>query len=272
MKSLAFIFSLLLTQFSFAITKSDTLYVNFFQNLPFTYNESGIMKGIEIDIINEYVLWLKSKKQVNVVVKYNAFTDFDSFCQNTKIAKKNTLGLGALTINAERKKEVDFTNAFIKNVAFCITNGNSLDIKTKNVDDIVKVLGNMTALTMTNSSLNKYVLELKKKYVPELKISYQPNQQKILDEIAKNVLNFGYVDAVSFWIYLKNNPGKFLRMQKILNQSKEELGFIAPKGSEHIVLFNEFFSGPEGFKSSKAYRSILEKYLGSYMTQNMAIN
>lgn len=234
--------------------------------------EGGINKGIEIDILNEYVLWLKSKKKFNITLKYVAFTDFDAFYTATKTSKKNTFGLGSVTISSERATEIDFTAAYLKNVAFCVTNGHAPDVKTKSGDEIMRSLGTMNALTVANSSLNKYVLELKKNYLPDLKITYKSDEIKILDEISKNVLCFGYVDAVGFWFYLKNNPGKFLKMQKGLNQSKEELGFILPKGSQHKALFAEFFTGPTGFKNSPGYRAILEKYLGAYMTQNMAIN
>lgn len=239
---------------------------------PFSYLENGQTKGIEIDIVNEYVLWLKSKKKINVILKHVGFQDFESFYNATKNSKKNSFGLGSVTINTERTAEIDFSAAYLKNVAFCVTNGHAPDVKTKTVDEIMRSLGSMSALTVNNTSLNKYVMELKKQYIQDLKITYKTDEIKILDEISKNVLCFGYVDAVGFWFYLKNNPGKFLKMQKILNQSKEELGFIMPKGSQHKVLFNEFFSGPGGFKASPNYRGILEKYLGAYMTQNMAIN
>ncbi len=126
----------------------------------------------------------------------------------------------------------------------------------------------MNALTMMNTSLQKYVNDIKRTYIQDLKVTYHPNEVKILDEISRNVLSFGYVDAIGFWMYLKNNPGKFLKMQKILSQSKDEMGFILPKGSQHKALFNEFFAT---FKTSPTYRAILEKYLGSYMAQNVAI-
>jgi len=45
-----------------------------------------------------------------------------------------------------------------------------------------------------------------------------------------------------------------------------------PKGSQHKALFNEFFASATGFKNNRGYRAILEKYVGSYMTQNLAIN
>lgn len=253
----------------YALAQSDTLRVNYFSQTPFAYGDAYVAKGIEIDILNEYYVWLKTKKKMNVVLKQVPFTDFNSFYNATKKGDKHTIGLGSVTISQERVQEVDFTSPYLKNVAFCVTNGHAPDVKTKSTDEILRSLGSMNALTVNNTSLNKYIMELKKNYIQDLKISYKSDEIKILDEISKNVLAFGYVDAVGFWFYLKNNPGKFLKMQKILNQSKEELGFVLPKGSAHKTLFNEFFSA---FKLSPAYRGILEKYLGAYMTQNMAIN
>lgn len=251
--------------------KEDSLIVNYFENAPFAFREGEHMKGIEMDILQEYVLWLKTRKNMDLKLRYRSFTDFESFLNSTRSGSKNSMGLGTLTINQERKKDMDFTDPILKNVAFCITNGNAPDVRVKSKDELTRVFGSMTGITIANSSLHGYLLELKKSYLPELKLSFQSSPNRILDEISKNVLQFGYVDAVSFWIYLKQNPGRFLKMQKTLSQAREELGFAMPKGSEHVALFNEFFSGPGGFKYGKTYRAILEKYLGTYMTQNMAI-
>ncbi|WP_317899557.1 substrate-binding periplasmic protein [Aurantibacillus circumpalustris] len=267
MRYFLIIITSVLSSISFAQI-GDTLFVNYYIQTPFAYTDNGSVKGIEVDIVNEYVYWLKSKKKINITLKQVGYTDFNSFYISTK-KSQNSLGLGSVTISQERAMEVDFSSAYLKNVAFCVTNGHAPDVKSKTTDEILRSLGSMSALTINNTSLNRYIVELKKQYIQDLKISYKTDEVKILDEIAKNVLCFGYVDAVGFWFYLKNNPGKFLKMQKILNQSKEELGFVMPKGSQHKALFNEFFAS---FKSTPAYRSILEKYLGAYMTQNMAIN
>ena len=250
----------------------DTLSINYVADPPFISLENNKPTGIEVEIIGEYINWLKTVKKINVAAKYSSFTNFELCYSTTKSANKNTMGIGAITITQERAREVDFTAAYLKNVSFCITNGNAPDIKTKTASEIVKTLGSMTAFTIPNTNLSKYVTEIKKLYINDLKINNQSDQIKVLDEIAKSVLNFGFVDAIEFWFYLKNNPTKFLKMQKPLNQSKEELGFMLPKGSQHKALFNEFFGGPTGFKSSRNYRTILEKYVGSYMTQNMAVN
>jgi len=248
---------------------NDTITINYFVHAPFCYNELEQTKGFEVDIINEYILWLKLTKKQNVAVKYKSFTDNNLLYSTTKASSKNTIGLGSIIINLDKAKEIDFSTSYLKNVAFCITNGNAPDIKTKTPSEIVKALGSMTALTITNTALSKHVADLKKTYVTDLKIKYETDETTVLNEIAKNVLNFGYVNALEFWFYLKANPSRFLKMQKILNQSKEEFGFIMPKGSPHKAQFNEFFTT---FKASRNYRAILEKYMGSYMTQNMAVN
>ncbi|MBL7909714.1 MAG: transporter substrate-binding domain-containing protein [Bacteroidia bacterium] len=248
---------------------NDTLYVHYIEHAPFSTTENAAPKGLEVDIINDYILWQKTTKKINFTPKYVPFTDPDLFYASVKNSSRNTIGLGAVTIVPEKAKEIEFTNAYLKNVAFCISNGNATDIKTKTQPEIIKTFGSMTALTVTNTTLNKYVNELKKSYLPELKLIAQPNGTKILDEIAKNILYFGYVDAITFWYYVKNNPTKFVKIQKPLIQTKEEFGFILPKGCNQKVLFNEFFAG---FKKTKNYHLILEKHLGSYMGQIMAVN
>jgi putative glutamine transport system substrate-binding protein len=246
--------------------------LNYYSRSPFAYNDNGIAKGIEVDIMNEFILWLKARKKMDIGFRYKQFDDFTAFYNATRNGPKNTIGLGSSTISQDKSREVDFSTPYLKNVAFCITNGNAPDVKTKNADEIVRSLGSMNALTMPNTALNKYVSEIKKTYIQDLKIVYHTDEVKILDEISRNVLAFGYVDAIGFWFYVKNNPSKFLKMQKILSQSKEQMGFIMPKGCKYKPLFDEFFSGPAGFKTSPTYRAILEKYLGSYMAQNVAVN
>jgi hypothetical protein len=235
---------------------------------PFAIKDSTGPKGIEIDIINEYIIWLKSVKKMDLSLTYNAFTDYSSFFAETKKANQKAIGLGSCVTGYEKGGEVEYTNPFLKNLSFCITNGNAPDIKTKNQTDIYRVLSSMTALTISNSNLNSCVMELKKLYVKDLKVNYAATQTEILATIAKNILNFGYVDAIEFWFYLKNNPNKFLKVQKSLDQTKETFSIMVPKGSEHKNLFNEFFTT---FKTGTKYRIILEKYLGGFMTQNMAV-
>jgi ABC-type amino acid transport substrate-binding protein len=234
---------------------------------PFAFNDAGTVKGLEIELINEYTEWVKTNKKQNLTIVYREVKDFDPVGEMKKSNSK-TIGLCTATINQERQKEVDFTTAYLQNVSFCITNGNAPDAKVKSANEVTKALGSMTALTIDKSSLSKYVTEIKKTFLPELPVKLLNTQTQILDNISKNVLSFGYVDAVEFWFYLKSNPGKFLKIQKPLNQSKEQFGFLLPKGSPHKASFDQFFTE---YKASPKYKQMLEKYLGSYMMQTMAL-
>lgn len=205
---------------------------------------------------------------MDISIAYVPLADYASLLTETKKSSQKSIGLGGCITSFEKTPDIIYTTPYLKNLSFCITNGNAPDIKTKNQPDIYKVLANMTALTIANTNLNLCVTEIKKLYVKELKVNFVNTETEILSAISKNVLNFGYVDAIEFWFYLKNNPNKFLKIQKSLDQSKETFSFIMPKGSEHKKLFDEFFLT---FKTGTKYRLILEKYLGGFMTQNMAI-
>jgi ABC-type amino acid transport substrate-binding protein len=269
-KPFLILFALFISSLCFS-QSGDTLTIDYLSRSALSSSENGQMKGIEVDILAEYANWLKNKKNTDLVVKYNEFKDFDSFFTATQKIGANGIGSGGVIINKERAKEVDFTDPYLKNVAFCITNGNAPEVKSKSTDDIIRGLGSMSALTIQNTNLNVYVNELKKQSIKDLKIQYYNTEAKILEDISKNVLYFGYVDAIGFWFFLKSNPSKVLKIQKNLSQSREEIGFVLPKGSRHKLLFNEFFSGSTGFKSTPAYRAILEKHLGSYMAQNVTV-
>ena len=269
MKQLTVLILLFIVQLKFVGQTSDSLFIYYYESKPFAYKDGEAYKGIEFDILNEYLNWLKTTKKINYQLIYKGYSTYSEFYNDVKASKKNSIGIGSVSNTTERKKEIEFTEGYMKNLAFCVTNGNAPDVKTKAKDDVIKVLGAMTALTLTNTTLESHCKDLKKQFITDLKIKYISSCSDILTEISKNILNFGYVDAVEFWFYLKANPGKFSKMQRVLSQSKDQLAHIIPKGSKHKVLYAEFFNT---FKTTKNYRVILEKYVGGYMAQNLAIN
>ncbi len=247
----------------------DSLRVYYYENFPYAYTErtatmpdKGLPKGIEIEIIQEYVQWLKQKKGIQMKVSYTLYTDFSAFYNSVKEAKSAVIGLGSVTRNTEREKEVSFSSAYMNNQAVLITHGSILGIKEKNSEWINKTLGGMNAITVSKSSLEMYLNELKSNYLKDIKIGYASKPSAVLDSISANRKLFGYSDLVTYWTYLKSNPSKSLKMQKVLSGQSEELGFIFPKNNIHEGYMNEFFESGFGFTSTKIYRQILEAHLG----------
>lgn len=262
MKKTGFIILFLISFLMGKTQSSDSLTVHYYENFPFAYMESGKLKGIEVDIIEQYVSWMKSKKNITLIVTYKPYTEFSTFYNSVKEGSSKVIGLGSVTSNYEREKEVAISAPYLQNVAVLVTDGKVQMFKSKNVADVSHELGGHTGIVVNKSSHTAYMNEIKKMFIPNLKIETTETQSKVLEKIASDNSYFGYVDIVAYWAFLKNNPSKFLKMHKVFNEPKEYLGFIMPKSSTSVYSLNEFFESGFGFTSTKMYHQILEKYLG----------
>jgi len=264
----------LLILFNFSLSKaqnSDTLVIHYYENFPYAFVEEGKLKGIEIDIMEEYVNWLKSKKNVSTAIVFKPFKEFSTFYTSVKDGQKNVIGLGSVTGNAEREKEVLFSAPYLKNLAVLITAGKVPTLKSRSAAEVTKTLGSLSAITVNKSSHAVYLNDLKKQFLPNLKIVYTENQNRVLENIVSDNSVFGYADIVAYWSFLKQNPGKFLKIQKVFNEPKESFCFVMPLGSKHSNNMSEFFESGFGFTSTKMYRQILEKYLGYEIIESVEV-
>jgi ABC-type amino acid transport substrate-binding protein len=250
----------------------DTLNVYYLNNSTFAFPENGSVSGVEADIIKEYAAWLKAKKNVSVYLNFKSFDGFEALYDAVKKGGRKVIGLSTVTINQEREKEVDFSPPYMRNVTVCITNGATGTVKEKTSADVNRVLGKLSAVGIANSTFNNYLTSLKKSYLPALKITNVTRVNEIMESIASNANTFGYVDVVDYWYYVKNNPNKYLKMQKELNVSNEKFGFIMPKNNMNKALLGEFFESGFGFTSTKAYHQILEKYLSYEVLQTVEVD
>jgi len=251
--------------------KLDTLNLYYLNNSPFAYEEKGQVVGIEADIIREYATWLKTKKNITVHLNFKGFTSFDELYTAVKKGGNKVIGLSSVTINEEREKDVDFSPAYLKNTTLLVTNGAAPTIKEKTPAEVAKALSNLSAVSIANSTYMTYLNELKKTYLPNLTINTVGKVADITEKIANNTNQFGYVDVVNFWYYIKNNNTKYLKIQKVFNNSSENFGFIMPKSGLNKNNIAEFFESGFGFTSTKAYHQILEKYLSYEVLQSVEL-
>lgn len=249
----------------------DSVTVYYYENYPYAYTESGKLKGIEVDILDEYILWLKEKKGVQLVLTTKAFKEFSAFYNATKSGNPKVIGMGSVTNNNERENEVQFSPPYLQNLALLITDGRVATVKAKSSAEVSATLGGLSAMVVKNSSHINYLNEIKKLFVPELKINFAETQNEVLEKIGSDKKTFGYVDIVAYWSYLKKNPDKFLKIQKVFSEPKENFSFAMPKKSLHAAYLGEFFEAGFGFTSTKRYHQILEKYLGYEIIESVEI-
>lgn len=259
MKKLSLVI-LCLVFFVAAKAQKDSLIVHYYENFPYAYTESGKPKGIEIDIIEAYAAWMKEKGGSMTVI-YKPYKEFSTFYNSVKDGNSRVIGLGSVTINSEREKEVSVSAPYLQNVAVLITAGKVPTIRTRSSDQVAKSLSGLKAIVVNKSSHTGYLNELNAA-IAGLKVETTETQNKVLEKIVSDNSYFGFVDIIAYWAFVKSHPSDFLKIQKAFNQPKEYLGFIMPKKSAHLASINEFFESGFGFTATKAYHQILEKYLG----------
>jgi putative glutamine transport system substrate-binding protein len=249
----------------------DTLSVHYYENFPYAFTEAGKLKGIEIDIINEYVLWLKQRKNITLVVNYTPYKEFSAFYASVKDGRSTVVGLGSVTRNAFREQEVAFSPPYLQNDAVLISSGRIPTVREKSNDEVARVFSTVHGIAVKGSSHVGYLNQIKSQFLPQLNISTAESQNQVLETILSDNTTIGYVDIVAYWAYLKSHQGKFLKIQKAFTEPREELGFILPLKSKQSILLAEFFEGGFGFTATKTYQQILEKYLGFEVLESVEI-
>lgn len=86
-------------------------------NFPYAYKDnSGNLVGLEVDILKEFKLWVKSKKNVDITFEFKPYKEFNEVYSLVKNSKENNLvGIASVSITDQRKKEVGFSPAYIRN-------------------------------------------------------------------------------------------------------------------------------------------------------------
>lgn len=271
MKKLSILIAILISFCKAEAQAADSLIVHYYENFPYAYMEAGKLKGIEVEILEAYVSRMHANGS-NMIVVYKAFTEFSTFYNSVKSGGPKVIGLGSVTINNEREKDVAMSAPYLRNVAVLITAGKVPTLKTKTAAEITKTLGGLNAIVVNKSSHTAYLNGIKSTFLPALKIESTETQSKVLERIISDNNYFGYVDIVAYWAFLRSNPSKFLKIQKVFNEPNEHLGFILPLKSIHKNSINEFFESGFGFTSTKGYHQILEKYLGYEIIESVEID
>lgn len=244
------------------VSKKGTGAVSFayVETPSFVYvDESGKLTGICVDIMNDFVAWLKDVKKVDVKPDFvGNGTSFRGMYDKVKISKGGVFGLGNITITEERKKEVKFSQPFITNFAILITQ-DKIPTLAK-FEDLPKAFADLTAYTAKGTLNEKRMLELKTNYFPNMKVTYTTTSQETLEKLFADPKGFAYLD-LAFYLEAVQKK-KNIKRHPIADKAAEQFGFIMPSGSDWSPILDEFLKSNGGYTASARYRSILVKHLG----------
>ena len=240
--------------------KSGTLEVRYFENPPFSYMKDGKLSGIEIDILNYFAKWLKENKGVDLTLKFSEHEGFSKVYESLESAPVNSVAAGTITINEERKRALNLSAPYLRNVSVLISHGS---IPTaRSAEEFNQYFSGYYPTTIKGSIHESHLKAFWKKY----EIDYNPEIQyvgspiAVVKKVAESGRFYGYTDLITFWRYIKEND-QYVKMHKQANVADEFFAFAFPKKSDWSYVFNEFMESGFGFTATKDYHKILEKHL-----------
>jgi ABC-type amino acid transport substrate-binding protein len=240
-------------------TGKGTISIAYVETPSFVYKKKTKLTGICIDIMQDFVKWVNDTKKVKLESKFvGDGTSFRGMYDKVKVSSGGVVGLGNITITEERKKEVKFSPPFITNFAILITQGNVATLEK--MKDLPTTFAGLTAYTGKGTLNEKRIMDLKKKYFPDMKIVTTATSQETLEKVFNDPKGFAYLD-LAFYLEAAELR-KSVKRHPVGDQTAEQFGFIMPRNTDWLPLFDEFFKADGGYTNTARYREILTRHLG----------
>jgi putative glutamine transport system substrate-binding protein len=240
----------------------------YYEEDGFAYtNDSGELTGVEIDIFQQFIYYLKNAKGINVDVNYVGTRDWGKMYNTIKNAEPGLFGIGNVTITEKREQEIDFSDPYLTNIAVMITH-ESVD-NLGSMDAMPNQFSGMTGVVFEGTTHETRMRRIKEQFYPSLGLEFVQSDTEVVNRVAENTNAFGYVDLSIYW--LADQQGRPIKRHPVGDQASENFGIIMPEGSDWDEPMNEFFNIGNGYRSTSAYRNILVKHLGAEVTKMLEL-
>lgn len=237
---------------------SGTLACIYYPTPGLVFEENGQVKGVCVDILDDFKEYVKSKYGKTVNIKFvGKETVWTQFLDKT-LKSNNALGVANVTITNERKRTMKFSPAFMQNPLIFLTHSSAPDISS--AEQIGSQFAGFTPLVIEGSTHEPIMKNLQSQYFPSLNIAYTNSGIETLKQIESNPKTFSILDFTEYFDAVRNKAP--IKRQNIdVGGPQEQLGFIMPMNSDWQPLWNEFLT--QEYKQSVAYKKIIAANLGN---------
>jgi len=237
---------------------SGKLAVIYYPQHGLIINDGGKMKGLCVDLLNDFVQYVQTKYSKKVSIDYQGEEKvFEEFLKITKTTP-NLLGVSSVTVTEERKKIMKFTPPFIFNQIVLITHKDAPTVD--DIKNIGSVLNGYSAKVMAGSVFLKFIEQIKKENMPSLSISLGSNSDDIINEVCSNPKLFSLIDLTQY-IDASRKKLPIKMQQNVKIGPDQERAFSMSKQSDWDEIWNEFLT-PE-YRKSEKYRQFVVANLGA---------
>jgi ABC-type amino acid transport substrate-binding protein len=221
-------------------------------------DKAGELSGLCIDILKDFVAFVEKKYNKKIYIQYiKEEISFSAFIESIK-ATPNIIGIGNITITAERKKSIQFTEPYLANPVILLSHKNAPDVSSS--DQIPVKFKDYSALVVNKSTSEIYINAIQKKYYPTLTIKKVGSGIELMDEMVRNPKTFGTLDLTEY-IYAVRNKLPLKRHTVKISEKNEALGFGMQLNNDWQMVWKAFLT-PE-YKQSVNYRKHVVNNLGT---------
>jgi len=230
----------------------------YYQTPGLVFEEDGKMKGVCIDIMDEFRQYLIDQYSVtvnfNFVKKVPVFTDFISTVRNGK----NIMGVCNTSITSERKQYLDFSPAYMNNPSVLLSNSDAGTLR--DFSNMAENFKGYTAVIIKGSTHEKYLKKIADRFYPNLEIEYVNSGAEVNQKLRSSGKYFTLIDFTEYFDAVRKKMN-VTRHPVPLNELEDQLGFIFPEGSDWAIIWEEFLT--PSFKESVKYKKIVADNLGT---------
>lgn len=222
---------------------------------PFIYFNEGNITGIEYELMEGFVPFLKKTYGTDVTLQWVDARAFEPIYPAIRQSKeKGLFAMSYYSITGERKKEVKFSPPYMPDLNILVTS-NNLPVYN-NEKDFTGDMQRLSGYTMANTTMEEDMNQLRR-IQPALSVSNRLDDYEVLNQIAAVNNAFGYVPLSIYVLALQR--GTKVKRQKILATRREGLAAIYTKNSDWDEPVNAYFKSED---CRILTRQLIRKHLG----------
>lgn len=235
--------------------KKGTLILNYSNSDVFISDNSGELKGIEFDIMNEFVNYVQVRHHISLSIEFKKHSGFNQIYDCIKTSRNGNFGASSFSITEKRLKEVNFSPKYMNDVETMISSYNLPVFKDS--AEFSSYIDKVTFLVIPNTtyeedfdSLNKAGFNLKALKIDE---GTEVLQAYYLDD---NYVGFAELPTY----FMAKKKGLKIKRQNLFKYKRLGYGMIYPLDSDWKPIVDEFFNDE---RSKFEINKIIQKHLGS---------
>jgi len=233
-----------------------TLVVAYSENSPFIYNDAqGKLAGIEFEIMEDFVRFIDEKYGVRLNLEYEHLYNFESLIDTLKNSQRPILGIASISSLEERKKDFKISDPYMPDIEIIISSGVFSSVSS--LGEFANMVKNNRAITVTNSTFERNILELQKDYFPKIKIEYVRHVDFLIETISNADNAWGYVSLPNYLSYYKK--GKGISRQRFFMVENPGLSIATTLTSDWDIVLDAFIRDS---RFRPLLDLLIEKHLG----------